>query len=70
MILGFLTVWGHHKHPCVGSTNPFIIGDKAYEGNWFYDFVKRHEGRVWCYQLNTGGMGEVIENQPNGAKVF
>lgn len=52
------------------GTNPFIIGDKAYEGNWFYDFVKRHEGRVWCYQLNTGGMGEIIENQPNGAKVF
>lgn len=52
------------------GTNPFIIGDKAYEGNWFYDFVKQHEGRVWCYQLNTGGMGEIIENQPNGTKVF
>lgn len=52
------------------GTNPFIVGDKAYEGNWFYDFVKRHEGRVWCYQLNTGGMGEIIEDQPNGTKVF
>ncbi|BBO16703.1 conserved hypothetical protein [Candidatus Brocadia pituitae] len=52
------------------GTNPFIIGDKSYEGNWFYDFVKRHEGRVWCYQLNTGGIGEIIENQPNGTKVF
>lgn len=52
------------------GTNPFIIGDKSYEGNWFYDFVKRHEGRVWCYQLNTGGIGEIIENQQNGTKVF
>ncbi len=50
------------------GTNPFIVGDKAYEGNWFYDFVKRHEGKVQCYQLNTGGVGEIIEKQPNGAK--
>ena len=52
------------------GTNPFIIGDKSYEGNWFYDFVKRHEGKVRCYQLNTGGLGEIIEKQPNGARVF
>lgn len=52
------------------GTNPFIIGDKSYEGNWFYDFVKRHEGKVQCYQLNTGGLGEIIENHPNGVKVF
>lgn len=52
------------------GTNPFIIGDKSYEGNWFYDFVKRHEGKVQCYQLNTGGLGEIIENHPDGVKVF
>lgn len=52
------------------GTNPFIVGDKSYEGNWFYDFVKRHEGKVCCYQLNTGGLGEIIEKQSNGAKVF
>ena len=52
------------------GTNPFIIGDKSYEGNWFYDFVKQHEGKVHCYQLNTGGLGEIIEKQPNGAKVM
>lgn len=52
------------------GTNPFIIGDKSYEGNWFYDFVKRHEGKVHCYQLNTGGLGEIIEKQPNGGKVL
>ncbi|MBM4065834.1 MAG: phosphoenolpyruvate carboxykinase (GTP) [Planctomycetes bacterium] len=52
------------------GTNPFIVGDKSYEGNWFYDFVKRHEGKVHCYQLNTGGLGEIIEKQPGGAKVM
>ena len=52
------------------GTNPFIIGDKAYEGNWFYDFVKQNEGKVQCYQLNTGGIGEIFENQPNGAKTL
>ncbi len=52
------------------GTNPFIVGDKSYEGNWFYDFVKRHEGKVHCYQLNTGGVGEIIEKQPDGSKVF
>lgn len=52
------------------GTNPFIIGDKSYEGNWFYDFVKRNEGKVHCYQLNTGGLGEIIEKQPNGAKAM
>ncbi|MBF8278348.1 MAG: pckA [Candidatus Brocadiaceae bacterium] len=52
------------------GTNPFIIGDKAYEGNWFYDFVKQNEGKVQCYQLNTGGIGEIIENQPNGTKTL
>lgn len=52
------------------GTNPFIIGDKSYEGNWFYDFVKRHEGKVRCYQLNTGGLGEIVEKQPNGTKIL
>ncbi|MGQ3686149.1 MAG: phosphoenolpyruvate carboxykinase [Candidatus Loosdrechtia sp.] len=52
------------------GTNPFIIGDKAYEGNWFYDFVKQHEGKVHCYQLNTGGLGEIIEKHPDGTRVL
>ncbi|MCF6149054.1 MAG: phosphoenolpyruvate carboxykinase [Candidatus Kuenenia sp.] len=51
------------------GTNPFIIGDKSDEGNWFYDFVKRNEGKVQCYLLNTGGMGEIIEKLPDGKKI-
>lgn len=43
----------------VVGTNPFLIGDEAEEGNWFYDFVKSHEDKVQCYLLNTGGIGEI-----------
>lgn len=52
------------------GTNPFIIGDRSYEGNWFYDFVKQNKGKVHCYQLNTGGLGEIIERQDDGTKVM
>jgi phosphoenolpyruvate carboxykinase (ATP) len=43
------------------GTNPFIVGDEAYEGNWFYDLLKRHSAKIQCYLLNTGGIGEVRE---------
>ncbi len=43
----------------VVGTNPFLIGDEAQEGNWFYDFIKTHEEKVQCYLLNTGGIGEI-----------
>lgn len=40
------------------GTNPFIVGEETYEGNWFYDFLKRHKDKIQCYLLNTGGIGE------------
>jgi len=43
------------------GTNPFIIGDEAYEGNWFYKFVRSNFDKVQCYLLNTGGVGEKRE---------
>jgi len=43
----------------VVGTNPFLIGDEAEEGDWFYNFVKTHEDKVQCYLLNTGGIGEI-----------
>jgi phosphoenolpyruvate carboxykinase (ATP) len=43
------------------GTNPFIIGDETYEGNWFYQFVKEHRSKIRCYLLNTGGVGERAE---------
>jgi phosphoenolpyruvate carboxykinase (ATP) len=43
------------------GTNPFIIGDEAHEGNWFYDFLRKHKEKVQCYLMNTGGVGEKRE---------
>jgi phosphoenolpyruvate carboxykinase (ATP) len=50
----------------VVGTNPFLIGSEANEGNWFYDFVKKNEGKVQCYLLNTGGVGEILERDSEG----
>jgi len=47
------------------GTNPFIVGDEAYEGNWFYDFLKRHSDKIQCYLLNTGGVGENRKEDKN-----
>ncbi|MBS7622089.1 phosphoenolpyruvate carboxykinase [Candidatus Bathyarchaeota archaeon] len=51
------------------GTNPFIIGDEAEEGNRFYEFVKRHEDKIQFYQLNTGGVGEIILRAEDGSKI-
>jgi len=53
----------------VVGTNPFIVGDEADEGNWFYDFVMRHPEKVQCYLINTGGVGEVREKTKEGSVV-
>ncbi|NYT11474.1 MAG: phosphoenolpyruvate carboxykinase (GTP) [Methanomassiliicoccales archaeon] len=52
----------------VVGTNPFIIGDESTEGNWFYDFLMETKEKVECYQLNTGGVGEIMERLPDGTK--
>jgi len=50
------------------GTNPFMVGDEAYEGNWFYEFVKKHRDKVQCYLLNTGGVGEKREGIDRAVK--
>lgn len=52
----------------VVGTNPFICGDEAFEGNRFYEFVCNHPEKIHCYQLNTGGVGEIIVEE-HGEKV-
>lgn len=47
----------------VVGTNPFIIGDEAEEGNRFYEFVTSHPGKIQCFLLNTGGVGELVEKE-------
>jgi phosphoenolpyruvate carboxykinase (ATP) len=51
------------------GTNPFIIGDEAEEGNRFYEFIKKHEDKIQLYQLNTGGVGEIILRAEDGTKI-
>ena len=51
----------------VVGTNPFIVGDEAAEGNWMYEFIRRHPN-VHGYLLNTGGVGEIRERQPDGTQ--
>lgn len=50
------------------GTNPFIVGDRAEEGNRFYAFLGKGGDRVQAYLLNTGGVGE-IAHVKNGVRV-
>ncbi|MBN1417839.1 MAG: phosphoenolpyruvate carboxykinase, partial [Planctomycetes bacterium] len=50
------------------GTNPFIIGDKAEEGNRFYEFLLAHRDKVQCYLLNTGGVGEIVDVDEDGRR--
>jgi phosphoenolpyruvate carboxykinase (ATP) len=50
----------------VVGTNPFIVGDEAAEGNWMCEFLRRHPN-VHSFMVNTGGVGEVREKQPDGS---
>lgn len=52
----------------VVGTNPFIIGSEAEEGNRFYEFLKGYGKKAQCYLLNTGGVGEILETNPDGTK--
>ena len=53
----------------VVGTNPFIVGDEAQEGNWFYDFVSQNADKVHCFLLNTGGVGEILQRDDRGRAV-
>ena len=54
----------------VVGTNPFIIGDEAAEGNRFFEFLRGYGAKVSCYLLNTGGVGEIAERQPDGTRIL
>jgi phosphoenolpyruvate carboxykinase (ATP) len=54
----------------VVGTNPFIVGDPAPEGNIFLDMLAGFGDKVQCYLINTGGVGEIRETAPDGAKTL
>lgn len=51
-----------------GSSNPYLVGEPAEEANRFYELLKANERCVQCYMLNTGGVGELVEQALDGAK--
>lgn len=48
--------------------HPFSVGEPAEEANLFYSLLKTHEDKIGCYMLNTGGIGEIVEQGIDGAK--
>lgn len=52
------------------GTNPFIVGSESEEGNRFYDLIKPYEEKIRCYQINTGGIGEIMETDEYGRKIY
>ncbi len=54
----------------VVGTNPFIVGSEAFEGERFYEILKKNKEKIKCYMLNTGRVGEIREIQPDGTKVL
>jgi len=70
-------LWGESSHSYASNpakagesvrtvgTDPFIVGSRARKVNRFYDIIMsladNYPGKVFFYQYNTGGMGEIIE---------
>jgi phosphoenolpyruvate carboxykinase (ATP) len=48
--------------------SPLLVGEPADEANAFYELIKSHEGKVRCYMLNTGGVGELVDQGLDGAR--
>ena len=76
-ILAYL--WGESSHSYASQpekagesvrtvgTDPFIIGSRARKVNRFrdmiMDLVEKHPGKIRFFQYNTGGMGEIIQEE-------
>jgi phosphoenolpyruvate carboxykinase (ATP) len=76
-------LWGESSHSYASNpakagesvrivgTDPFIVGSRAHKVNLFYkiimDMADAYPDKVFFYQYNTGGMGEIITEE-NGKK--
>ncbi len=54
----------------VVGMNPFIVGDFSQEGNFVYDFAKRHQDKLQLYLFNTGGVGEIAKVTSDGRRII
>jgi len=46
----------------VVGTNPFIVGPEGEEGNMFYEFTQKFQHKIRCFVMNTGGVGELRDD--------
>jgi phosphoenolpyruvate carboxykinase (ATP) len=81
-VLAYL--WGESSHSYASNpakagesvrtvgTDPFIVGSRAQKVNHFYrvvmDLAANYPQKVFFYQYNTGGMGEIINVDEAGKK--
>jgi phosphoenolpyruvate carboxykinase (ATP) len=77
-------LWGESSHSYASNpakagesvrtvgTDPFIVGSRAHKVNLFYkiimDLAANFPEKVFFYQYNTGGMGEIIQQSDEGGK--
>lgn len=75
-------LWGESSHSYASNpakagesvrtvgTDPFIVGSRGHKVNLFYkiimDLAANYPDKVFFYQYNTGGMGEIIEQSEKG----
>ena len=50
------------------GASPFVIGDAAVDCNRFHNLLRAHGRKIECYMLNTGGVGEWVEHDLDGAR--
>lgn len=77
-------LWGESSHSYASNpakagesvrtvgTDPFIVGSRAHKVNRFYriimDLAATYPGKVHFFQYNTGGMGEIIQQDKKTGK--
>jgi len=75
-------LWGESSHSYASNpakagesvrtvgTDPFIVGSRGHKVNLFYKIImglaSNYPGKVFFYQYNTGGMGEIIGQSEKG----
>lgn len=48
--------------------SPLLVGDPGDEANTFYELIKTRQDKIQCFMLNTGGVGEFVEQGLDGTR--